>query len=290
MKNGCKNENFLKSNQGNPKTCKKRVFKAFHCEFIGGISIDCKKVIASYWNIRSSTYTNGVNGFDEEERAVWKQIFENSLSSSKRLNVLDVGTGAGFLALLFAEMGHKVTGVDLSLGMLEKAKHNAQNMGLEIDFFHGDAENLPFEDSYFDLVTNKFLLWTLQQPDCAVREWKRVLKPGGMVFAIDGDWFDPRPSRRIKRTVYEWADRFTKKNPHNSVFKDCYGPIRSSLPLYEEISPKKASFLFSENGFVNTSINLLLEVQNFKKSRQSFPQRILGSNSIFLISGQKKIE
>lgn len=256
--------------------------------FPGGIFIDCKKVIASYWNIRSSTYTNGVNGFDEEERAVWKQIFENSLSSSERLNVLDVGTGTGFLALLFAEIGHKVTGVDLSLGMLEKAKHNAQNMGLEIDFFHGDAEDLPFEDSSFDLVTNKFLLWTLQQPDCAVREWKRVLKPGGMVFSIDGDWFNPRPNRRVKRMLSEWTETFVKKNTKTSIFKDYYGPIRYCLPLYEEISPEKASLLFSETGFVNTSVNPLLEVQKFKKSRQSIPQRILGNNSIFLISGRKE--
>jgi ubiquinone/menaquinone biosynthesis C-methylase UbiE len=172
--------------------------------------------------------------------------------------------------------------------MLEKAKHNAQNMGLEIDFFYGDAEDLPFEDSSFDLVTNKFLLWTLQQPSCAVREWKRVLKPGGMVFAIDGDWFDPRPSKRVKRMLFEWTETVVKKNPKTSIFKDYYGPIRSSLPLYEEISPKKASFLFSETGFVNTSINPLLEVQKFKKSRQSIPQRILGNNSIFLISGQKE--
>jgi 2-polyprenyl-3-methyl-5-hydroxy-6-metoxy-1,4-benzoquinol methylase len=80
--------------------------------------MDCKKVIANYWNLRSSTYTNGVNGFDEEERAVWKQIFENSLSSGERLNVLDVGTGTGFLALLFAEMGHKVTGVEQEIQCL----------------------------------------------------------------------------------------------------------------------------------------------------------------------------
>ena len=101
-----------------------------------------------------------------------------------------MGTGTGFLAILFAEMGHKVTGVDLSEGMLEKAKQNADNMGLEIDLFHGDAENLPFEDCSFDLVVNKYLLWTLQEPACAVCEWKRVLKPGGMIFAIDGNSYN----------------------------------------------------------------------------------------------------
>jgi predicted AlkP superfamily pyrophosphatase or phosphodiesterase len=110
-----------------------------------------------------------------------------------------------------------------------------------------------------------------------------------MVFAIDGDWFDPRPSRRIKRAVSEWTERFVKKNT-TSIFKDYYGPIRYDLPLYEEISPEKASILFSEMGFVNTSVNPLLEVQKFKKSRQPLPQRILGNNSIFLISEQKNLE
>jgi len=69
-------------------------------------------------------------------------------------------TGTEFLAFFFAEMGHKVTGMDLSAGMLKKAKKNEDSLGLKIDFFHGNAENLPFENSYFDLVTNKFLLWT----------------------------------------------------------------------------------------------------------------------------------
>jgi ubiquinone/menaquinone biosynthesis C-methylase UbiE len=229
-----------------------------------------------------------VNGFDEEERTVWKRIFEKSLTPCKRLKVLDVGTGAGFLALLFAEMGHDVTGIDISEGMLEKAKNHAENMGLEIDFFHGDAENLPFEDCYFDLVVSKYLLWTLPEPSCAVREWKRVLKPEGMIFAIDGNWFDPRTGNRLKRMLSELVERLMKKNQYNLIFKNFYSPIRKSLPLYERISPENVSFLFSETGFVNTVINPLLEIQKFQKNQHSFPQRVLGNNSIFLISGQKK--
>lgn len=117
-----------------------------------------------------------------------------------------------------------------------------------------------------------------------------VLKSGGMVFAIDGDWFDPRPGRRINRMLSERADKFIKQNQNTSIFKDYYGTIRSFLPLYEKISHEDAFLLFSETGFINTSINPLLEVQKFQKSRQSLPQRILRNNSIFLISGQKKLE
>ena len=266
------------------------MYVAIFSVLYGGVLIGCKKVIANYWDFRSSTYTNGVNGFDEEERTVWKQIFENSLASGKRLKVLDVGTGAGFLALLFAEMGHEVTGIDLSEGMLEKAKQNANNMGLEIGLFHGDAENLPFEDCYFDLVVSKYLLWTLQEPSCAVQEWKRVLKPKGMVFAIDGNWFDPRPDRYIKRMLSELAERFAKKNQYNLIFKKSYDPIRNSLPLYEKISPENISILFSKTGLVNTAINPLPGVQKFQRNRHSVSQRLLKNNSIFLISGQKKQE
>lgn len=199
-----------------------------------------------------------------------------------------MGTGAGFLALLFAEMGHNVTGVDLSPGMLEKAKHNAEHMGLEVDFFYGDAENLPFEDNSFDLVVNKFLLWTLPQPACAVREWKRILKPGGRVLAIDGDWFDSRPSKRIKRLVSEWTETFVKKNRNSIIFRHHYGPIKNSLPLFEDISPENAYLLFSETGFINTKVDTLLDVQEYKKNRQSLMQKLLGNNSIFQISGQKE--
>ncbi|AKB38342.1 Methyltransferase [Methanosarcina siciliae C2J] len=260
-----------------------KIFSLLH----GGIFIDCKEVIANYWNFRSSTYTNGVNGFDEEERTIWKQNFEKSLVSGKRLKVLDVGTGTGFLALLFAEMGHKVTGIDLSEGMLEKAKRNADNMGLEIDLFHGDAESLPFEDCSFDLVVNKYLLWTLQEPSYAVREWQRVLKPGGMIFAIDGNWFDPRPDRYIKRMLSELIESLAKKKQYNRIFKNSYAPIRNSLPLYEKISPESISLLFSETGLVNTAINPLLEVRKFQRNRHPFSQRLFENNSIFLISGQK---
>jgi hypothetical protein len=59
------------------------------------------------------------------------------------------------------------------------------------------------------------------------------------------------------------------------------------LPLYDKISPENGLFLFSQNGLVNTAANPLLEIQKVKKNRQSFTQRFLGTNSIFLISEQK---
>lgn len=192
------------------------------------------------------------------------------------------------MALLFAEMGHEVTGVDLSEGMLEKAKFNAENLGLKIDFSHGDAEKLPFEDNSFDLVVNKYLLWTLPQPSSALLEWKRVLKPGGKIFAIDGNWFDPRPDRYIKRLASEWTARLMKRNQTSLIFKNHYNPIKNSLPLYREINPENISSLFSEMGFISTTINPLKKVQTFQKNKAALLQKLLEDTPIFLIVAQKE--
>jgi len=78
-----------------------------------------------------------------------------------------------------------------------------------------------------------------------------------------------------------------EKNQNSLTFKNHYKPVRSFLPLYEKISPKNAYSLFSDAEFINIVISFLFEVQRFKRSKQSFFQRLLGSNSIFLVSGQK---
>jgi len=65
---------------------------------------------------------------------------------------------------MFAEMGHHVTAIDLSANMLEKARKNASKRSLDINFIQGDAEALLLPDAQFDVVSSKFLLWTLPNP------------------------------------------------------------------------------------------------------------------------------
>ncbi|MFI5383859.1 MAG: class I SAM-dependent methyltransferase, partial [Methanosarcina thermophila] len=122
--------------------------------------MDTKKIIQSYWDYRSESYNNGVIENSKEGRNDWKAMLLKAIEGKKGLKVLDIGTGPGFLALLFAEMGNEVTAVDLSNNMLEKARRNALKRSLKIDFLQGDAENLQLPDAYFDVVVNKYLLWT----------------------------------------------------------------------------------------------------------------------------------
>lgn len=105
--------------------------------------------------------------------------------------VLDVGTGTGVIPLAGSTAsgpGVKFVGVDLSEGMLAKARQNAVDKGLQtrIEFLKMDAENLVFADNSFDAVISLYALHHFPNPTRALSEMFRVLKPGGKVVIAVG--------------------------------------------------------------------------------------------------------
>jgi ubiquinone/menaquinone biosynthesis C-methylase UbiE len=85
-------------------------------------------------------------------------------------------------------MGYRVNAVDLSSRMVFEARSAALAKGLSIDFQQQDAEALSFDDHRFDVVVSRNLLWTLPDPQRALSDWRRVLKPGGRLLVSDGFW------------------------------------------------------------------------------------------------------
>ena len=97
--------------------------------------------------------------------------------------VIDAGSGSGFDALIAATMvgeEGQVTGVDMTPEMLAKATAGAEEMGAgHVEFVNGLIEELPFTDNHADvLISNGVLNLTLDKV-ATLREWLRVLKPGG---------------------------------------------------------------------------------------------------------------
>ena len=95
--------------------------------------------------------------------------------------VLDVGCGTGVVAVTAALKGAKVSALDLSPVLLEKAYENAKIAGVEIDFTEGDVEYLPYKDATFDVVMSQFGHMFAPRPEVAISEMLRVLKPGGTI-------------------------------------------------------------------------------------------------------------
>lgn len=116
--------------------------------------------------------------------------------------ILDVATGTGAVAVAVAQRlsgneagGGRVMGVDISERMLDRAYANVRRMALHnVDLHPMDAAALEFRDGYFDALSCSFGLFFLPDMAAALREWRRVLRPGGrlLLTSFGGDAFLPQ--------------------------------------------------------------------------------------------------
>jgi ubiquinone/menaquinone biosynthesis C-methylase UbiE len=107
--------------------------------------------------------------------------FFRRLGVTPGTRLLDVGCGAGQLALIAARAGAQVIGCDISTNWLEKARDRAAAEGLEITFEEADAESLPYRDAQFDAVVSLLGAMFAPRPDRVAAELTRVCRPGGMI-------------------------------------------------------------------------------------------------------------
>jgi arsenite methyltransferase len=122
--------------------------------------------------------------------------------------VLDLGSGAGTDSLVAAQMvgsqGH-VTGIDMTLEMLAKARAAAREMGAtNVEFVEGEAETLPFEDERFDVVISNGVIDLVPDKDAVFSEIHRVLRPGGRIQIADVTIQNP-VSEEGRRNIDLWT-------------------------------------------------------------------------------------
>lgn len=109
------------------------------------------------------------------------EVLAECVGATAGVELLDVATGSGNVALAAARAGAEVTGLDLTPELLEAARHRAQQAGLDVSFIEGDAEELPFESHSFECVTSCFGVIFAPRQQQAARELCRVARPGGRV-------------------------------------------------------------------------------------------------------------
>lgn len=145
--------------------------------------------IEAYWDERSGDFSKlRLKELQGPCAAAWREFLQEKLAADRPLQVLDIGTGPGFFAIILAGLGHEVTGIDMSADMLHQAKQNVLAAGCHAEFRKMNAQVLDFAAESFDVVISRNLTWTLPDVMQAYREWHRVLKKGGRLLNFDSDY------------------------------------------------------------------------------------------------------
>lgn len=114
---------------------------------------------------------------DMQEYVRLARRFEAMLPAGS--SILEVAPGPGFLSIELARGGrHHVTGLDISHTFVEIAGRNAAAEGVQVDFQHGNASQMPFADNSFDFVVCRAAFKNFSEPVQAIAEMHRVLRPG----------------------------------------------------------------------------------------------------------------
>lgn len=250
--------------------------------------LQIKKLVAHKWDQASETFDTHVgHGIQsEKEREAWKRTFRE-IFPEKGLSILDVGCGTGELSILFAEMGHKVTGIDISGQMLKVATAKAEGLKDDIIFEERDAENPDYDASSFDIVFNRHLLWTLPNPKMAVENWRKVLRKGGRVVIIDGVWDNGGLRSRFCMTASDiltiLVERKDPRKGHGRYSKE----LKASLPHFGGAPLEKVKEYLSSTGFEKIQTFDLKDVREVQKENMPLSERILRTYQYYLICGQK---
>ena len=133
--------------------------------------------------------------------------------------LLDVGCGPGTITIDFAKrlIEGTVLGIDVSDEIIQKARIASEEFGADnCSFDTGDTYDLDYEDNTFDIVHAHQLLQHLTDPVAAIREMRRVVRPGGIVALRDADyggmiWAPPDPK------LDEWMDLYQQMTKKNKV-------------------------------------------------------------------------
>ncbi|MCJ0742863.1 bifunctional demethylmenaquinone methyltransferase/2-methoxy-6-polyprenyl-1,4-benzoquinol methylase UbiE [Pedobacter montanisoli] len=148
-----------------------------------------KKQVASMFNNISKTYDFLNHFLSLGIDIIWRKKAIKELLTDKPQHILDVATGTGDFAFEAIKIlkPNKITGVDISEGMLEVARQKIadRNLGEVFTVQLGDSEGLHFEDNTFDAITVAFGVRNYENLEKGLSDMLRVLKPGGKVVVLE---------------------------------------------------------------------------------------------------------
>ncbi len=174
--------------------------------------------------------------YDEINPFVWTEEMRadalSLLDLEAEMDVLDVGCGTGFGTAGLLEHVNEVHAIDQSEHQLERAYRKFGKRGPPVYFHRGDAERLPFETNSFDVVWSSGSIEYWPNPILALREFRRVLRPGGQVLVVG----PKTPENPVMEAIADAIMLFYDEYEADRMFKTAgFEEVRHALmgPDYE---------------------------------------------------------
>ena len=256
---------------------------------------DLRARIAAAWERGAADYDTAPRHglLHDDEWAAWRRLLAAALGDPlhagvPKLRVLDVGTGTGVVALLAAELGHEVTGLDASRAMLARAEAKARERALAIDWRLGDAERLPVDLTGFDAVVARQVLWTLPHPARAVAAWRDAARPGGLVLILDG-WTEPWPAPigAVAAVVARLRRLVAAHRPAAATSGHEYDPVTlARLPFARLTDPAPVLDLLRAAGLEHVRFRRLREIERVERRYLPYRERLFDRWRRYLASGR----
>jgi ubiquinone/menaquinone biosynthesis C-methylase UbiE len=141
-------------------------------------------------------------------------------------SILEVAPGPGYFAIELAKLGpYRITGLDISESFVRIARANATQAGVAVDFRQGNAAAMPFSNNEFDLAFCRAAFKNFAEPEAALAEMYRVLKPGGRAVIIDmrADASGEAIDAHVDQMKLGWVNRLLTKGILRALRKRAYG-------------------------------------------------------------------
>ena len=244
--------------------------------------------------MRAATFDEqpGHEIFSETERAAWHALFERHIGKGNGRRALDLASGTAVISHLMHDLEFAVTGLDWSETMLEKARAKSKQRGSNIQFLLGDAENTLEPDNSYDVIVTRHLVWTLVDPAAAFVEWFRVLKPGGKLLVVDGDFVSSTWASKLNKAMADVMQSLGLRKavevaPQMKTHRDILARVHFSGGARSD----EVSAMLRQTGFDPITVDFdLKQIHSAQKKHISFAKGLeRGAQHRYAICAQKPI-
>lgn len=247
-----------------------------------------KDEIRAYWSKRAETFdlSYGHKIRSDDELQGWKALFLSHWRPEPGSKVLELASGTGEVTRVLLALGCSVDAIDLCEPMIARAR--AKHAGAPVRFHLGDAENTMMPDDCYDAAVCRHLVWTLLDPQRAFADWLRVLKPGGTLVIVDGDWVNRSwlASRLgwLSQLVDRWlgAPRLWDQAAHDEIMRGVY--------FRDGLTAERLRMMLADAGFGEISVGPLKGIKRLQFASANWSERLRllsAYDHTFVISARK---